>query len=60
MVIPGEPTLPAGDYLVEVSATISQASLYEQFPGQPFALVFVGSGREWPIYLPPAGPLPFY
>jgi hypothetical protein len=60
VVIPGEPTLPAGDYLVEVSATISQTSLYEQFPGQPFALVFVGSGKEWPIYLPPAGPLPFY
>jgi hypothetical protein len=60
VVIPGEPTLPAGVYTVEVSATISQASLYQQFNGQPFVLVFVGSGREWTLFLPPTGPLPFY
>jgi hypothetical protein len=47
-------------YTVEVSATISQASLYQQFNGQPFVLVFVGSGREWTLFLPPTGPLPFY
>jgi hypothetical protein len=60
VVIPGTPTLPAGIYVVEVTATINSGSVFQWFEGQPFALVFVGSGREWPIYLPPGGPLPFY
>jgi hypothetical protein len=59
VVIPGSPTLPARVYVVEISATISRTNSFQQFEGQPFALVFAGSGQEWLLYLPPTGPLPF-
>lgn len=37
---------PEGVYLVEVLGGAFKASMYMQQPGQPFALVFVGSGPE--------------
>ena len=54
------PDPPAGEYLVEVRGGAFTNSQFQTFPGQPFALVFVGSGPEWVIMLPPTGPLPFY
>jgi hypothetical protein len=59
------PDPPAGLYLVEVIGGSIPANAFTQFPGQPFALVFVGSGPEQRTALvrpavPPAGPLPFY
>jgi hypothetical protein len=62
VVIPGNPTLPAGVYVVEVIGGVFRTSEFQHFPAQPFAVVFVGSGNEWPL-VPPAGiagPLPFY
>jgi subtilisin family serine protease len=46
IVVPGAPTLPTGDYLVEVIGGPFGSSAYQVHPGQPFALVFVGSGDE--------------
>jgi hypothetical protein len=37
---------PAGTYLVEVLGGAFASSMYMQQPGQPFSLVFVGSGPE--------------
>ncbi|HEX8294284.1 MAG TPA: S8 family serine peptidase, partial [Pyrinomonadaceae bacterium] len=37
---------PEGTYLVEVLGGAFNSSMYMQQPGQPFALVFVGSGPE--------------
>jgi len=54
------PNPPAGQYLVEVRGGPFTNSQYQTFPGQPFALVFVGSGPEWSFTLPLTGPLPFY
>ncbi len=44
VVISGPPALPEGTYIVEVVGNAFGRS--SVFPGQPFALVFVGSGRE--------------
>jgi hypothetical protein len=60
VVIPGTPTLPTGVYAVEVIAGAFGTSAFQQFPGQPFALVIVGSGNEWPLVHPGGGPLPFF
>jgi hypothetical protein len=64
IVIPGAPTLPAGTYIVEVIAGAFNTAVLQQHPGQPFSLVFVGSGAEWPLVLPTglaaAGGLPFF
>ena len=46
IVIPGTPTLPSGDYLVDVIGGPFGGNAYQTHPGQPFALVFVGSGDE--------------
>ncbi len=37
---------PEGDYLVEVLGGAFKESMYMQHPGQPFSLLFVGSGAE--------------
>jgi hypothetical protein len=61
IVIPGAPSLPPGDYLVEVIGGPFANNAFQQFPGQPYALVFVGSGTE--VRFPPGGPpapLPVY
>jgi hypothetical protein len=42
----GAPGLPMGEYLVEVLGGLFRDNAFNQFPGQPFALVFVGSGQE--------------
>jgi hypothetical protein len=62
IVVRGAPTLPAGRYVVEVIGTAFNTSRFQQFPGQAFALVIVGSGAEWALVAPAAiGPaLPFY
>jgi hypothetical protein len=61
VVIVGPPALPAGIYVVEVIGQAIPADAFQQFPGQPFALVFVGSGNELrTAALPAAGPLPVY
>jgi hypothetical protein len=61
VVIAGPPALPAGIYIVEVIGGVFGSNAFQQFPGQPFALVFVGSGLEFRTgALPPAGPLPLY
>jgi hypothetical protein len=62
VVIPGNPTLQSGVYVVEVIGGAFRTSEFQQFPGQHFSLVCVGSGNEWPL-VPPggiAGPLPFF
>jgi hypothetical protein len=46
VVLAAPPALPAGEYLVEVVCSALGASAFQQFPGQAFALVFVGSGPE--------------
>jgi hypothetical protein len=46
IVLGGGPALPSGDYVVEVVASAFAANGYQTHPGQPFALVFVGSGAE--------------
>jgi hypothetical protein len=46
IVVPGAPTLPSGDYLVEVIGGAFRNNGFQTHPGQPFALVFVGSGNE--------------
>jgi hypothetical protein len=61
IVIPGTPTLPPGNYLVEVIGGHFGGSPFQQFPGQPFALVFVGSGEEIRFGpLAAGGPIPVY
>jgi len=40
------PALPEGTYVVEVICSGLNGGLFGQFQGQPFALVFVGSGPE--------------
>ncbi|HKQ72641.1 MAG TPA: S8 family serine peptidase [Blastocatellia bacterium] len=56
------PDPPAGPYRVEVIAeAFPTGTPFMQLPGQPFALVFVGSGPEIRTgALAPAGPLPFF
>lgn len=56
------PDPPAGIYRVEVIAEVFPGNnAFVQFPGQPFALVFVGSGPEIrTTALPLTGPLPFF
>ena len=46
VVLAAPPDLPEGDYVVEVLCSSLGGSALQQFPGQPFALVFVGSGAE--------------
>jgi hypothetical protein len=46
IVVPGTPTLPSGDYLVEVIGGAFRNNGFQTHAGQPFALVFVGSGDE--------------
>jgi hypothetical protein len=61
IVLAGAPSLPAGDYRVEVIGGPFANNVFQQFPGQPFALVFVGSGNE--VRFPAGGalgPLPVY
>ena len=53
VVIQGNPTLPSGNYQVEVICNAMNGTL-SQFPSQPFALVFVGSGDEWNLAPQPA------
>jgi hypothetical protein len=58
VVIAGPPALPAGRYIVEVVCNALGGGAFQQFPGQPFALVFVGSGPEIRTAAPPgAGPV---
>jgi subtilisin family serine protease len=60
IVIPGAPTLPPGEYVVEVRGGPFRNNAFQIFPGQPFALVFVGSGDETRFGGVPGGPLPVY
>jgi hypothetical protein len=61
VVIVAPPALPAGVYIVEVIGQSVPTGAFQQFPGQPFSLVFVGSGNELRTALPlAAGPLPVY
>lgn len=46
VVLEAPPDLPEGNYLVDVVCSSLGASAFQQFPGQAFALVFVGSGPE--------------
>ncbi len=46
VVLAAPPDLPEGDYIVEVICSSLGGGAFQQFPGQPFALVFVGSGPE--------------
>jgi subtilisin family serine protease len=46
IVLPGTPTLPPGEYIVEVIGGPFRNNAFQTHPGQPFALVFVGSGAE--------------
>ena len=60
IVIPGAPSLPPGDYRVEVIGGPFRNNAFQQFPGQPFALVFVGSGTEIRFGGLPGGAIPVY
>ena len=61
VVISGPPALPAGNYIVEIIAGAFGGSAFQQFPGQPFALVFVGSGPELRTAAAGVGaPIPVY
>jgi hypothetical protein len=61
IVLRGDPTLPSGDYVVEVIGGAFTGTALQQFPSQPFALVFVGSGEEWNLAPPTsAGVVGFY
>ena len=60
IVIPGVPTLPPGEYVVEVRGGPFRNNAFQTFPGQPFALVFVGSGDETRFGGVPGGPIPVY
>ena len=52
VVLNGNPTLASGNYVVEVIGGAFNATALQQFPSQPFALVFVGSGDEWNLAPP--------
>jgi hypothetical protein len=61
VVIAAPPDLPEGIYIAEVIGGVFGASAFQQFPGQPFALVFTGSGPEFRTgAFPPTGPVGFY
>jgi hypothetical protein len=60
IVVPGNPTLPAGDYLVEVIGGRFRDNAFQQFPGQAYALVFAGSGQEVVYGGLGGGPIPVY
>ncbi len=61
IVVPGAPTLPSGDYLVDVLGGAFRTNAYQTHPGQPFALVFVGSGEEARFSGLPSQPdVPYY
>jgi hypothetical protein len=60
IVIPGAPTLPAGDYVVEVRGGPFRNNAFQTFPGQPFALVTVGSSDDIRLGGLPGGPIPVY
>jgi hypothetical protein len=49
-----------GDYEVEVIGSAFRNNDFQQFPGQPFSLVFVGSGQESVYGGLGGGPLPVY
>lgn len=51
---------PAGEYLVEVRGGRFRDNAFNQFPGQPFSLVFVGSGQEIRYGGMGGGALPVY
>jgi hypothetical protein len=51
---------PTGIYQVEVIGGIFSDSQFQQFSGQPYAIVFVGSGEEVRFGGLPAGSIPFY
>lgn len=59
VVLAAPPALPEGTYIVEViCSTLNGGAFgqfFGQFPGQPFALVFVGSGLELRTAATPAG-----
>jgi serine protease AprX len=46
VVLAAPPSLPEGEYIVEVICSALTGGAFQQFPGQPFALVVVGSGPE--------------
>jgi hypothetical protein len=54
--------MPSGEYLIDVvGIRIDTTSAFQQFPGQPFALVVVGSGAELRTAAgAPPLPLPFF
>lgn len=56
IVVQGAPTLPSGVYRVDVLGGGFTNNSFQQFPGQPFALVFVASGPEFRF--PAGGALP--
>ncbi|HEY7492084.1 MAG TPA: hypothetical protein VIH59_13365, partial [Candidatus Tectomicrobia bacterium] len=60
IVVPGAPTLPSGEYVVEVRGGPFRNNAFQTFPGQPFALVFVGSGADNRFGGLPGGPIPVY
>lgn len=61
VVIAGPPALPAGTYVVEVLGGAFGGSAFQQSPGQPFALVILGSGREIRTAAAPGvGPVAIY
>jgi subtilisin family serine protease len=61
IVVPGAPTLLSGDYLVEVVGGPFRNNAFQIHPGQPFALVFVGSGDEARFAgFPPPATIPIY
>jgi hypothetical protein len=54
IVLGGAQAPPAGEYRVEVIGGPFRNNAFQQFPGQPFALVFVGSGEPIPWRWPAA------
>lgn len=55
------PDPPEGIYQLEVIGGRFSSSQFQQFPGQPFAVVCIGSGEEVPFtVMPPPANLPFY
>jgi hypothetical protein len=55
IVVAGAPNLTPGDYIVDVIGQTFANSPFQLHPGQPYALVFVGSGVEAIIAPPGAG-----
>jgi len=61
IVLPGAPTLPPGEYVVEVIGGPFRGNAFQPHAGQPFALVFVGSGEEVVFSgMPAPAQIPFY